>query len=184
MLRYRTLYLPLFVFYIEWKSFRLELLTSIHWGITKLFTCTFNMNLFAESRRRPFFCAKVTSTLGEISGKIPFDYVIAQQGTAYDSTTSIFTAPGEGHYVFYTNIVAPAEKYCQAQITKNGVCIAGFISDSKNANEYHMGGNMAVMHLMTADKVWIQTYACQGIYIGGSWYNAGYTSVFIGFKIL
>ena len=29
MLRYRTLYLPLFLFYIEWKSVRLELLTSI-----------------------------------------------------------------------------------------------------------------------------------------------------------
>ena len=29
MLRYRTLYFPLFVFYIEWKSVRLELLTSI-----------------------------------------------------------------------------------------------------------------------------------------------------------
>ena len=29
MLRYRTLYLPWFVFYIQWKSVRLELLTSI-----------------------------------------------------------------------------------------------------------------------------------------------------------
>ena len=29
MLRYRTLYLPWFVFYLEWKSVRLELLTSI-----------------------------------------------------------------------------------------------------------------------------------------------------------
>ena len=30
MLRYRTLYLPWFVIYIEWKSVRLELLTSIY----------------------------------------------------------------------------------------------------------------------------------------------------------
>ena len=30
MLRYRTLYLPRFVFYIQWKSVRLELLTSIY----------------------------------------------------------------------------------------------------------------------------------------------------------
>ena len=29
MLSYRTLYLPWFVFYIEWKSVLLELLTSI-----------------------------------------------------------------------------------------------------------------------------------------------------------
>ena len=29
MFRYRTLYLPDFLFYIEWKSVRLELLTSI-----------------------------------------------------------------------------------------------------------------------------------------------------------
>ena len=136
------------------------------------------MNVIAESKRGIFFCANVASSLGEISNqKIPFGYVIDQQGEAYDSTTGIFTAPGEGHYLFYSNIVAPAEKFCHAAITKNGVSIAGLISDSVNTNDYHMGGDMAVVHLMTADKVWIQTYACQGIY-------TGYTSVFIGFKIL
>ena len=41
MLRYRTLYLPWFVFYIEffleWKSVRLELLTSIYTVITYIY---------------------------------------------------------------------------------------------------------------------------------------------------
>ena len=36
---------------------------------------------------------------------------------------------------------------------------------------------MAVVHLMTGDKVWIEADNCQGIF-------STYTSVFIGFKIL
>ena len=55
MLRYITLYLPWLVFYIEWKSVRLELLTSIFlilisqtWGINKMFLNMKNIKLRFE----------------------------------------------------------------------------------------------------------------------------------------
>ena len=137
------------------------------------------MNIIAESRRGIFFSAKASSSLGEISGKkIPFGYVIDQQGAAYDSTNGIFTAPGEGHYVFYTQIITPHGKYCNAFIARNGVSVANFISDSEHDMEdWNMGGNMVVVHLMTGEKVWIQAGDCHGI-------HARFTNVFIGFKIL
>ena len=121
------------------------------------------MNVIAETRRGIFFCAKVASDLGEINGqKISFGNVIDQQGAAYDSTTGIFTAPEEGIDVFYSSIVALNGKHCVVDITRNGIPVARLISDSDHANDYHMGGNMVVVHVMTGEKCGLKPLIVMG----------------------
>ena len=77
--------------------------------------------LFVDDRMRSFFSAYLRSTPSTLKIKrVPFNGVISNQGTAYDSATDVYTAPRDGYYVFSVNILVSVGKRCNVGIMKNG----------------------------------------------------------------
>ena len=129
--------------------------------------------IFTVGRPR-FLTASVSSTLRTISGKVPFDNVISRQGTEYDSTTGVYTVAEDGLCVFYVNIMVLGGNRCQGYISKDGVQMAWFYSES--SGNHQMGGNIVVLGLVKGDNVYIQTYGCNYI-------HQTKFSIFAGFKL-
>lgn len=81
---------------------------------------------------------------------IKYTDVITNLGGAYDSYTGIFTAPFDGHYVFYAFTLGEMNASMYTALAVNGVKKMHVYS----AGIYHApGSNMALVHLRKGDRV-------------------------------
>ena len=70
---------------------------------------------------RPAFLARRTS--GQSTGTVEFDTVMLNQGSHYDNSTGIFTAPIAGLYNFSFNVLSDnngSDSYFATSLYKNG----------------------------------------------------------------
>ena len=127
------------------------------------------------------FTARVAAAYQNIAAwaVIVFKTVETNAGNGYNSATGEFSAPRDGHYVFYSNILSQAGKNIETVIQVSGgsrQCIY-----SGGAPSFHgSGGNMLVVHLKAGDKVRVAKHGPWGtapFYIHHHW------STFSGFLL-
>ena len=136
-------------------------------------------SFFADDRMRSFFSAYLRSKPSSLASKrIPFNGVISQQGTAYNSATGVYTAPHDGYYAFSVNILVSPGKRCNLGIRKNGVTKANIEANDSGGSSFQMGGHMVILQLNSGDRVWIQSYSsCNNIF------TSSRSAIFSGFQI-
>ncbi|XP_056016366.1 multimerin-2-like [Ostrea edulis] len=117
----------------------------------------FRMNLTntkCDLQKKVAFTAGVTSTSSTWnSGTLVFPVVINNIGGGYNPSTGVFTAPTEGHYVFFVTVVEYSTQYSRVDIVLNGSSKVRTIGDNNAA--YQTGVNMVVLRLQQGDTVWI-----------------------------
>ncbi|XP_062587017.1 cerebellin-3-like, partial [Saccostrea cucullata] len=114
------------------------------------------------------------------SGTLVFDKVINNVGGGYNRHIGIFTAPVEGHYVFYVSIVNNNRHSLYVDIVLNGFRQVQAMANSYNINDqYETGTNLVILHLQQGDTVWIQYHRGAGYYS----YNNAPVTTFSGFLI-
>ena len=106
-----------------------------------------------------------------------YDKVTLNEGNAYNKDTGKFTATVGGVYAFSWTILSSPGKYFITEIVHNGNSIALSQCDGRGLTGYPSSTNQANIKMKTGDKVWIRTYAKDGLYALGRWCS------FSGFKI-
>ncbi|XP_062603373.1 uncharacterized protein LOC134265142 [Saccostrea cucullata] len=107
------------------------------------------------SKSVAFTAGATTSSASWNSGTLVFDKVINNVGGGYNRHTGIFTAPVEGHYVFYVCIVNHSSLY--VDLVLNGSSQVQAMANSFNANDqYETGTNLVILHLQQGDTVWVK----------------------------
>jgi len=137
-----------------------------------------------EGRPVVAFTAKVASHLTSLGPqeKVPFASVVTNIGNTFNNATSVFTAPEDGAYVFFANIMSESghgNEFIETEIVVigNGVQLAEMYSGGSTF--YDSTSNMAVATLKQGDKVWVRVH--------GSW-SSNYAihccfSTFTGFML-
>lgn len=100
------------------------------------------------------FSARVSPSYSNISAwdTIKFSQIETNIGNAYSSNTGEFTAPRAGMYVFYSQILARANRSIETSLQVNGQNKLWLYSAGTDSY-YGPGSNMLVVHLNTGDKV-------------------------------
>lgn len=88
-----------------------------------------------------------------------FPVVIYSEGTGYNPSTSIFTAPTAGTYVFYVSFQSANHRDIQLDIVMNGSIKVRPIAWYGSGNS---GTNLVISHLQSGDRVWVKRYAAVG----------------------
>jgi hypothetical protein len=96
------------------------------------------------------------------SGTLVFPKVIHNIGGGYNPSTGVFTAPTEGHYVFFVTVVEFSTLYSRVDIVLNGTSKVRTLGESDAA--YQTGTNMTVLRLQRGDTVWIRYSYGKGYY--------------------
>ena len=127
------------------------------------------------------FTARVATAYQNIAAWAPivFKTVETNAGNGYNNSTGEFSAPKDGHYVFYCNILSQPGKSIETVIQVNGgskQCIY-----SGGAPSFHgPGGNMLIVQLKAGDKVRVAKHGPWGtapFYVHNHW------STFSGFLL-
>ncbi|XP_056013572.1 multimerin-2 isoform X2 [Ostrea edulis] len=123
----------------------------------------FRMNLTNNLQTKVAFTAGVTSSSSTWnSGTLVFPVVINNIGGGYNPSTGVFTAPTEGHYVFFVTVVEYNKQDSRVEIVLNGSSKVGTMGHPSAG--YQTGANMAVLRLQQGDTVWIKHYHGKGYY--------------------
>uniref|UniRef100_K1S4X2 Uncharacterized protein n=1 Tax=Magallana gigas TaxID=29159 RepID=K1S4X2_MAGGI len=100
-----------------------------------------------------------------------FPVVIYSEGTGYNPSTGIFTAPIAGTYVFYVSVQSAHQKNIHLDIVLNGSAkvraLAWYNSGSSISIE-QTGTNLVILHLQTGDRVWAKRAGGTGYYSDGA----------------
>uniref|UniRef100_K1QZD0 Complement C1q-like protein 2 n=1 Tax=Magallana gigas TaxID=29159 RepID=K1QZD0_MAGGI len=110
-----------------------------------------------------------------------FPVVIYSEGTGYNPSTGIFTAPTAGTYVFYVSVQSAHLKYIHLDIVLNGsikVRAMAWYGSGSSINIYQTGTNLVILHLQTGDRVWVKRGGGTGYYSTGA-----HQTTFSGFKL-
>ncbi|XP_056016823.1 uncharacterized protein LOC125673821 [Ostrea edulis] len=89
-------------------------------------------------------------------------YFINNIGDGYNPSTGVFTAPTEGHCVFFITVVEYSKQYNMVDIILNGSSKVRTIGEDDAG--YQTGTNMAVLRLQQGDTVYIRRYSGKGYY--------------------
>ena len=129
------------------------------------------------SSNKVAFTAGVTSySTTWNSGTLVFPLVIHNVGGGYNRHTGVFTAPTDGHYVFFVTVVEYVKQFSQVDIVLNGSSkVRTMAHDSAS---FQTGANMVVLQLQRGDTVWVRSYYCTSYYS----YNVPFTT-FSGFLL-
>ncbi|KAK3086556.1 hypothetical protein FSP39_020159, partial [Pinctada imbricata] len=84
--------------------------------------------------------------------KIVFDVHDINEGSAYSSTTGVFTAPIEGLYLF-TVTLTTRSKDPDAYLFRNGYTVLPLFNHSED--DYRQASASVVIHLLRGDRVWV-----------------------------
>ncbi|XP_062573354.1 collagen alpha-2(VIII) chain-like, partial [Saccostrea cucullata] len=111
------------------------------------------------------FTAGITSSHSSWSGStLVFPKIIFDTGGGYNPTTGMFTAPVEGHYVFFVSVQSYGTNDIRVDIVLNGESKVRTMAYGSGGNEYHEAGvNLAVLRLNQGDKVWVKRYTLDTI---------------------
>ena len=124
------------------------------------------------------FTARLSQHVTSLGNKatVVFDDTVSNFGSAYSTTTGIFTAPTSGTFFFFASIMSHANEYLETEIVVNGVRVA--LMYGYGNNRFDQGTNAAVVGLEEGDKVWVRHVGQEGLKVyGGTW------SSFSGFHI-
>jgi len=106
-----------------------------------------------------------------------FNYVITNEGNAYDSRTGIFTTPTKGIYSFTWSILNFPNQNVHTELVQNSNIIMGNHAETANARR-STTTTSAVLRLQRGDKVWIWRHIAQSSGIHGERWSS-----FQGIKI-
>ena len=128
------------------------------------------------------FSAGISLSNSDWSGDtLVFPVVIYSEGTGYNPSTGIFTAPTAGTYVFYVSVQSVLQKYIYLDIVLNGsskVLAMAWYDSGRNVRIHQTGTNLVILHLQNADRVWVKRHSGTGYYS----YSTHITT-FSGFKL-
>ncbi|XP_052776748.1 heavy metal-binding protein HIP-like [Mya arenaria] len=139
-----------------------------------------NQQLTARSTSVAFF-ARLDKSYENIGAweTIVFKTVVTNEGGAYDGTTGVFTAPVNGTYVFYSNIMTKEGTSIETSLKVNDINKL-YLYSGGPTGFYGPGSNMAVLNLNSGDKVKMVKHGPWGsepFYIHVNW------STFSGFLL-
>ncbi|XP_056014496.1 complement C1q tumor necrosis factor-related protein 3-like isoform X2 [Ostrea edulis] len=134
----------------------------------------------ANITRKVAFTVGVSSSDGSWnSGTLVFPHVVYNIGGGYDPNTGVFTAPVDGHFVFFVNVQSYSTNAIYVQLILNGSPKVIAMAETTGSSSNEAGPNLAVLRLQKGDRVWIKYYAGRGYF---SYSNAPVTT-FSGFLI-
>ncbi|XP_052092401.1 heavy metal-binding protein HIP-like [Mytilus californianus] len=108
---------------------------------------------------------------------IVFDKIVTNDGGAYDSISSDFTAPDDGLYSFaWTTLTNPGHIF-HTQLTVDGRVISRSHNNAESTTDGKTATKNVVVHLKKGNRVRIQTYQSYGHILHADW------SSFCGFKV-
>ncbi|XP_052711585.1 uncharacterized protein LOC128185916 [Crassostrea angulata] len=143
-----------------------------------------NMNLSRlncdKGNHHAFTAGISSSNYGWTGDTLVFPTVIYSEGTGYNPSTGIFTAPIAGTYVFYVSVQSAFQKYIHLDIVMNGsskVRAMAYYSGS-SSSIHQTGTNLVILHLQTGDSVWVKRGSGTGYYS-----NSDHVTTFSGFKL-
>ncbi|XP_062595695.1 uncharacterized protein LOC134257062 [Saccostrea cucullata] len=118
--------------------------------------------------RKVAFTAGVSSSTGSWnSGTLVFDRIVYNIGGGYDSSTGVFTAPVDGHFVFFVNVQGYSDKSVYTYIVLNGSAKVTTMVYNGDNEYYDSGPNLVVLRLIKGDRVWVKHYFGSGYYTDG-----------------
>uniref|UniRef100_A0A8W8JB26 C1q domain-containing protein n=3 Tax=Magallana gigas TaxID=29159 RepID=A0A8W8JB26_MAGGI len=169
-------------FETKFQSFKNEQL-KLSTAVASLELANMNMSKSnCENSRNHAFSAGIS--LGKsvwTGGTLVFPVVIYSEGTGYNPSTGIFTAPTAGTYVFYVSVQSAHQKLIYLDIVLNGsakVRAMAWYNSGSSVNMIQTGTNLVILHLQTGDKVWVRRGG------GDGYYSDGYhITTFSGFKL-
>ncbi|XP_056014490.1 uncharacterized protein LOC130046569 [Ostrea edulis] len=97
------------------------------------------------------------------SGTLVFPRVVYNIGGGYDPNTGVFTAPVDGHFVFFVNVQSFSSNSIHTYLVLNGTPKVQTMAYS----DYTSGPNLAVLRLHKGDRVWVKHYAGTGYFTQG-----------------
>ncbi|XP_065927340.1 uncharacterized protein MCAP_0864-like [Magallana gigas] len=144
-----------------------------------------NMNLSRlncdESKHHAFSAGTSSSNSGWSGSTLVFSKVIYSEGTGYNPSTGIFTAPTAGTYVFYVSVQSAIQKNIYVDIVLNGSAKVRALAwyNSGNSIAIHQTGtNLVILHLQTGDRVWVKRGGGTGYYS-----DSAHITTFSGLKL-
>ena len=95
---------------------------------------------------------------------IKCDQVLLNDGNAYSPYTGAFTVPQTGVYLLTFTITASnsADK-THVKLVSNNKNIVDAVAYVTGGNHHVMGGNTAIVRLISGEKVWMEIYAAAGV---------------------
>ncbi|XP_053372691.1 uncharacterized protein LOC128546317 [Mercenaria mercenaria] len=116
-----------------------------------------SLNEFRENMKKPsvaFYANHVTDLALRTDKIIVFDTTITNEGSGYDASTGIFTAPVGGLYQFTTHVCVHNGKHSFIGLVVEGNVIA---KDSNyDLNYYTCSSVGAVVRVKSGEQVWIK----------------------------
>jgi hypothetical protein len=117
---------------------------------------------FVDASIKVAFTAGVTTThTSWNSGTLVFPRVVYNIGGGYDPNTGVFTAPVDGHFVFFVNVQSYSSNRIDVYIVLNGTPKVTALAHSP---AYSAGPNLAVLKLQQGDRVWIKHWSGTGYF--------------------
>ncbi|XP_052710728.1 uncharacterized protein LOC128185092 isoform X2 [Crassostrea angulata] len=135
-------------------------LASLETAQTKL-----SKSIDDKSNHHAFTAGIRSGNDGWTGDTLVFPVVIYSEGTGYNPSTGIFTAPTAGTYVFYVSVLSAYQNYINLVIVMNGsskVRATAFYGSRSRVQIEQTGTNLVILHLRTGDRVWVKRYSGTG----------------------
>ncbi|VDI15026.1 Hypothetical predicted protein [Mytilus galloprovincialis] len=94
-----------------------------------------------------------------------FDDVKINLGSAYSRNSGLFTAPGNGIYVFTWTVVADEYGFVYSEIVNNSTPFGSILTNSQDVRNFHTVTGIVVAEVNKGDEIYIRTnlnYAIKG----------------------
>ncbi|XP_056013628.1 complement C1q-like protein 2 [Ostrea edulis] len=126
----------------------------------EMFRMNLNTSILDLQKKVAFTAGVKSSSITLKNGTLVFPAVINNIGGGYNPSTGVFTAPTEGHYVFFVTVVEYQKQNSQVDIVLNGSSKVRTMGHSDAA--YQTGANMVVLRLQQGDTMWIRYHHGKG----------------------
>ncbi|XP_048743993.2 uncharacterized protein LOC125657463 [Ostrea edulis] len=127
----------------------------------EVFRMNMSMNQCGITRKVAFTVGVSSTDSSWNSGTLVFPRVVYNIGGGYDPNTGVFTAPVDGHFVFFVNVQSYSSQHIYTYLVLNGT---PKVTTTAYSPSYSSGPNMAVLSLQKGDRVWVKRYAGKGYY--------------------
>ncbi|XP_053375911.1 complement C1q and tumor necrosis factor-related protein 9A-like isoform X2 [Mercenaria mercenaria] len=102
-----------------------------------------------------FYAHHVTDLVLDVSDEIiVFDTIITNEGSGYDTSTGIFTAPVEGLYQFTVHVCSKTGKYSVIGLSLAGKVVAAAVNYDKDSETCSSVG--AVVRMNSGEQIWVK----------------------------
>ncbi|XP_065927104.1 myosin heavy chain, skeletal muscle-like isoform X3 [Magallana gigas] len=135
-------------------------LASLETAQTKL-----SKSIDDKSNHHAFTAGIRSGNDGWTGDTLVFPVVIYSEGTGYNPSTGIFTAPTAGTYVFYVSVQSAWQKDIYLRIVLNGsskVMAMAYYGSGSSIAIHQTGTNLVILHLQTGDRVSVRRYIGTG----------------------